>query len=97
VSFHEGLITEIDVSFSEPYWDEMLPILGQKYGADWKVDREDMPITNYETKKTNRAETRPGVGPVAKRLLLALSAGAPKIGFARIDVREIRTLAGDDR
>jgi hypothetical protein len=56
VSFHEGLITEIDVSFSEPYWDEMLPILGQKYGADWKVDREDMPITNYETKKNKVLE-----------------------------------------
>jgi hypothetical protein len=56
VSFHEGLITEIDVSFSELYWDEMLPILGQKYGADWKVDREDMPITNYETKKTKVLE-----------------------------------------
>ena len=27
VSFHEGLITEIGVSFSESYWDEMLPIL----------------------------------------------------------------------
>jgi hypothetical protein len=52
VSFPEGLITEIDVSFSETYWDEMLPILDQKYGAGWKVDRFDTPITNYETKKT---------------------------------------------
>jgi hypothetical protein len=52
ISFHEGLITEIDVSFSETYWDEMLPILDQKYGAGWKVDHDDMPITNYETKKT---------------------------------------------
>jgi hypothetical protein len=34
----------------------MLPILEQKYGADWKVDREDMPITNYETKKTKVLE-----------------------------------------
>jgi hypothetical protein len=56
ISFREGLITEIDVSFSEIYWDEMLPILDQKYGADWKVDREDMPITNYETKKTTIRE-----------------------------------------
>jgi hypothetical protein len=41
IAFHQGLITEIDVSFSETYWDEMLPILDQKYGADWKVDRDN--------------------------------------------------------
>jgi hypothetical protein len=52
ISFHEDLVTEIDVSFSETYWDEMLPILDQKYGADWNIDRAEMPVTNYETKKT---------------------------------------------
>ncbi len=31
VSFHRGLITEILVSFSEMYWDQMLPIFDQKY------------------------------------------------------------------
>jgi hypothetical protein len=56
IAFHQGLITEIDVSFSETYWDEMLPILDQKYGADWKVDRDNMPITNYQTKKTTVRE-----------------------------------------
>ena len=56
VSFHEGLITEIDVSFSETYWDEMLLILDQKFGADWNVDRTDMPVMNYETKKTTILE-----------------------------------------
>jgi hypothetical protein len=56
VSFHEGLITEIDVSFNESYWDEMLPILDQKYGVGWKVDRLDTPIMNYETQKTTILE-----------------------------------------
>jgi hypothetical protein len=56
VSFHEGLITEVDVSFSETYWDEMLPILDQKYGAGWSVERSDMLITNYETKKSRMLE-----------------------------------------
>jgi hypothetical protein len=56
VSFHGGLITKIDVSFSETYWNEMLPILDQKYGADWNVKREDMPVTNFETKKTTLLE-----------------------------------------
>jgi hypothetical protein len=51
ISFHEGLITEIEVSFSETYWDEMLPIWDEKYGADWKVDRSYTSIVNYETKK----------------------------------------------
>jgi len=52
VSFHKGLITEIDVQFSEVYWDEMLPILDQKYGADWNVDRSPMGVMDFETKKT---------------------------------------------
>jgi hypothetical protein len=56
VSFRRGLITEIDVSFSEVNWDEVLPILDQKYGAGWKVDRRDTPITDYETKKIRMLE-----------------------------------------
>ena len=39
VAFHEGLITEINVSFGITYWNEILPILDQKYGPDWRVDR----------------------------------------------------------
>jgi hypothetical protein len=34
----------------------MLPILDKKYGADWKIDRVDMPITDNETKKTTILE-----------------------------------------
>jgi hypothetical protein len=52
VALHEGLITAIDVTFSETFWDEMLPILDQKYGADWKVEHDDMSIMNYETKQS---------------------------------------------
>jgi hypothetical protein len=52
LSFHDGRITEIDVSFSQAYWDEILPILDQKYGADWDVDRFDVPVTDFETKKS---------------------------------------------
>jgi hypothetical protein len=56
VAFDDGLITEIGLLFNEMYWDEILPILDQKYGADWKVDRDLMPITNYKTKKTTVQE-----------------------------------------
>jgi hypothetical protein len=52
IAFQEGLITEIVVSFSEVNWDEMGPIFDQKYGADWTIERYDMPITNYETKES---------------------------------------------
>lgn len=51
ISFHDGLITEIVVQFSEANWDELQPILNQKYGADWAIERNDMPILNYETKE----------------------------------------------
>jgi hypothetical protein len=56
LSFHDGRITQIDVSFSQVYWDEMLPILDQKYGADWDADRFDTSVTDYETKKTTMLE-----------------------------------------
>ena len=51
VSFHDGQITEIVVSFGKTYWDEMVPIFDEKYGADWKVEREYTVVTDFETKK----------------------------------------------
>ena len=51
ISFQEGLIAEILVSFSETFWDEMVPIFDQKYGADWSIERYDMAITNIKTKE----------------------------------------------
>ena len=52
ISFHEGVITKIIVSFSETFWDEKLSIFDQKYGANWSMERNDIPITNYDTKET---------------------------------------------
>jgi hypothetical protein len=52
VSFHEHLITKIIVSFSQTYWDEKLSVFDQKYGVTWTKERNDIPITNYETKET---------------------------------------------
>lgn len=51
IAFHQGLITGIDVSFGETFWEELLPVLDQKYGADWTIERDKMPISNYETKE----------------------------------------------
>ena len=55
-SFHEGMITEIEVSFSHAFWDDMLPIWDEKYGADWNVDLSEIFITNLETKKNTTLE-----------------------------------------
>jgi hypothetical protein len=56
VAFHDGQITEIEVSFAETYWDEIRPILDQKYGGDWKVEREDMAVTNFENKQSQMVQ-----------------------------------------
>lgn len=56
VSLHDGVITEIDVSFGMIYWGEILPILDQKYGPNWNVERDDMPVINFEDKKTTVLE-----------------------------------------
>ena len=56
VSFHDGQIIEIDVTFGEIFWDQVLPILDQKYGGNWKVKREDTVVTNYENKKSQVVE-----------------------------------------
>ncbi len=52
VAIHGGLITEIDVSFSEAYWSEVRPILDQKYGPNWKEEIHSVIVTDYETKKS---------------------------------------------
>jgi hypothetical protein len=57
VSFHDGVVTEIDVSFNSLYWNDTLPILDEKYGANWKVvEHHDQPVINYQTKETHTTE-----------------------------------------
>lgn len=57
ISFPEGRITEIDVIFNEVYWNEVMPIIDKKYGADWDVEREpDFVITDLETKRHSTVE-----------------------------------------
>jgi hypothetical protein len=57
VSFRQGQITEIDVSFGEAYWDEIVPILEKKYGRNWKVERDrDMVVTDLETNRHTTME-----------------------------------------
>jgi hypothetical protein len=58
VSFHDGAVTEIEVSFNSVlYWNDVLPILDEKYGANWKVvEHRDQSIMNYETKKVHTLE-----------------------------------------
>jgi len=57
VAFHSGQITEIDVSFGQIYWDEILPLLDKKYGRNWKVERDPyMVLTDLETKQSSVVE-----------------------------------------
>jgi hypothetical protein len=56
VSFDKDLIIEIVVKFGEMFWDQMLPIFDEKYGADWTTERSHSVVTNYETKKARVAE-----------------------------------------
>ena len=51
VSFKKGLITEFDVSFSASFWDEILPILNNKYGDFWNVENSKLGISDYGTQK----------------------------------------------
>jgi hypothetical protein len=52
VSFHDGQIIEIVVKFAYEAWDEVMPIIDQKYGDNWKVERGMTGVTNLEDKKT---------------------------------------------
>jgi hypothetical protein len=47
-----GMVEEIDVSYDWLNWDEVLELLNNKYGDNWRVENDPMPITNFETKKT---------------------------------------------
>lgn len=57
VAFRNGQIIEIDVSFGQVNWDEIVPILKGKYGTQWKEERDPaMVITDIETKKSVMVE-----------------------------------------
>ena len=47
-----GIIDAIDVQFAQTFWDQIRPIWDQKYGNDWKIEHDEMPITDNETNKT---------------------------------------------
>jgi hypothetical protein len=51
VAFRNGIVTEIDVSFNETYWDDLLPIISNKYGNNWREERRQDVITDLATKQ----------------------------------------------
>ncbi len=53
LSFPEGVITEIDITFSQAYWDELRPITDMKYGEAWSTERDpSLLITDLDNEKT---------------------------------------------
>jgi hypothetical protein len=37
VGFNKGVVTEFDVLFNIIYWDELMPVINNKYGDNWQV------------------------------------------------------------
>jgi hypothetical protein len=56
VGFHDGIVTEIDVSFAHTFWDDLLPIINNKYGDNWKVDNTTDAIIDLPSKKSTQVE-----------------------------------------
>lgn len=52
VGMSDGIISEIDISFGETYWDELLPVIKQKYGDPWSIEHMDMTISDKPTKQS---------------------------------------------
>jgi hypothetical protein len=47
VAINQGRVTEIDVSFGAIFWDEILPILNNKYGNFWNIENDKLGISDY--------------------------------------------------
>jgi hypothetical protein len=47
-----NIIQAIDIFSDENYWSDLKLILSKKYGVPWKIEKELMPIINFQTKKT---------------------------------------------
>ncbi len=56
IFFHVGIVSAINVRFNSIYWNDFLPILDQKYGADWDIERTNQRVLNWETKETEVVE-----------------------------------------
>jgi hypothetical protein len=50
-SFNNGVITEIDISFSATFWDEIFDVIQQKYGRMWDIAHQDLAVTDFATKE----------------------------------------------
>lgn len=51
VAISKGFISEIDVSYSPLYWDEVKVMLDHKFGDDWKIEESQITVTDLETKQ----------------------------------------------
>jgi hypothetical protein len=55
-SFKNGIVSEIDVSFSMSSWDKVFYIIKKKYGSDWDIQRRPTVVMDYQTKKVMKLE-----------------------------------------
>jgi len=56
VSLKNDTITEIEVSFNSIFWNDIFPILTKKYGSSWNIEKGQIGVMDYETKKIDLLE-----------------------------------------
>ena len=49
-------VTEIEVSFNSIFWNDIFPILTKKYGSSWNIEKGQIGVMDYETKKIDLLE-----------------------------------------
>lgn len=54
ISFRDSTITEMDISFTQPAWDEVYSIVFHKYQSAWTAETTAINVIDYETKEATR-------------------------------------------
>jgi hypothetical protein len=56
VALKNDMVTEIEVFFNSIFWNDIWAILVKKYGPAWDIERQNMGVMEYETKKIDQLE-----------------------------------------
>jgi len=56
IALKGDVVTAIEVSFNSIFWNDVWAIITKKYGASWEIERDNMAVMDYETKKVDQFE-----------------------------------------
>jgi hypothetical protein len=56
IALKGDVVTAIEVSFNSIFWTDVWAIITKKYGASWEIERDNMAVMDYETKKVDQSE-----------------------------------------